>query len=108
MCDDMATGSQYELLVNSKSSSQILKDTLADWASPDIAAYKLACALGILPPENGSFEGFRDAKALFGAASPLGDVLGSTLDRLAEAGVLEFEPNRLKYRWNTKFKGFWE
>jgi hypothetical protein len=94
--------------MNRYPASQVLKETLSEWESAEVAAYKLACSLGIVPPEDGSFDGYRDAKALFGAASELGDILCQALDSLTAAGVLEFDPERIKYRWNRGFKGFWE
>ncbi len=90
--------------MNTHSKSQVLKEALADWEDADLAAYKLACALGILPPEDGSYDGFRTCKSLFWGANPLGESLGKFLDELAKNNVLKYDETQMKFKWNEDFK----
>jgi len=87
-----------------------LKAALADWVDSDIATYYLACCLGLMGPEDGSLDGFRNAKHVFWGANGLGEFLGRFLDQLVEHGVLEFDDSgtSYRYRWNPSFKGSWE
>jgi hypothetical protein len=87
-----------------------LKEALVDWVDADVATYYLACSLGLMGPEDGSFEEFRGAKHVFWSANQLGDALGRFMDTLVECGVLEFAGtgNMPAYRWNSSFKGDWE
>jgi len=82
-----------------------LKELLAEWQDFDAAAYKLACCLGILPPDDGSTSGFGATKHLFWGANVLGESLGRFLDELVKCEVLEFDDKgtNLRYRWNPKF-----
>lgn len=89
------------MLTNPK--SQILKETLADWEDPDLAAYKLACALGVFPPEDGSLNEFRNFKWMFWGANSLGDSLGGILDELAKNQVLKHDETTMKFKWNADF-----
>ena len=74
----------------------------------DVAAYYLACSLGIMGPEDGSLDKFRDAKHVFWSANPLGEALVRFLDNLVECDVLEFQSDGVHYRWNGSFIGTWE
>lgn len=87
-----------------------LKEALAGWADFDVAAYCLACCLGLMGPEDGSLAGLRSAKHVFWGANCLGESLGRFLQELVECGVLEFDDSEtnLRYRWNPSFKGSWE
>jgi hypothetical protein len=83
-----------------------LKEALGDWVDADIATYYLACCLGLMGPEDGSLDRFRDAKHVFWGANELGENLGRFLESLVACGVLE--ERDLRYRWNSAFKGTWE
>jgi hypothetical protein len=86
-----------------------LKVALADWVDADVATYYLACCLGLMGPEDGSLDGFRDAKHVFWGANELGESLGRFMDQLVACGVLEFDQQTsYRYRWNPSFKGSWE
>ena len=89
---------------------QSLKVALVDWVDSDIATYYLACCLGLMGPEDGSLEEFRDAKHVFWSANDLGDSLGGFMQELVRCGVLEFDDSEAsyRYRWNPLFKGSWE
>ncbi len=89
--------------MNTYPKSQILKETLSDWEDPDLTAYKLACALGIFPPEDGGFNEFRNFKWMFWGANPFGDSLGGILDELVRIGVLTYDESAMKYKWNPEF-----
>lgn len=83
--------------------SQLLKETLADWESIDLASYKLACSLGILPPEDGSYDGYRACKWVFNSSNPLNETLIDFLSELVNRGVLEYDNEHLGFRWNPKW-----
>lgn len=83
--------------------SQLLKETLADWESIDLASYKLACSLGILPPEDGSYDGYQEFKSVFNSPNPLNEILIDFLSELADRDVLEFDEKREAFRWNPKW-----
>jgi hypothetical protein len=83
--------------------SQILKETLDDWEDSDIAMYKLACSLGLLPPEDGSYDGFRDYKSLFFIKNDYVFQLNGILNALVHLKVLEFDEETAKYRWNPNW-----
>lgn len=87
-----------------------LKEALADWQDSDVATYYLACCLGLMGPEDGSLDCFRNAKHVFWSANQLGEALGRFMDQLVECGVLEFDDagTNTRYRWNPSFKGSWE
>jgi len=87
-----------------------LKVALAEWADADVATYYLACCLGLMGPEDGSFNGFHNAKHVFWSANRLGESLGHFMDELVACGVLEFDDSgtNCRYRWNRSFKGSWE
>src|SRR5262245_20847240 len=89
--------------MNGNQKSQILKDALTTWEDFDVATYKLACALGIFPPDQGGYDGLRTHKWFFWSANPLGETLGRFLDELAKHGVLEYDENEMKFRWNENF-----
>jgi hypothetical protein len=81
--------------------TQALKDQLADWTDFDFAAFYLSQHLGLLSPE---IEKMAGAKWVFWSANPIGDALGRILEELTELGVLEYDPEELRFRWNPEFK----
>jgi hypothetical protein len=83
-----------------------LKEALVDWVDADVAMYYLACCIGLMGPEGGSLDKFRDAKDIFWSANEIGETLWRFLDSLVACGVLE--KRELEYRWNSGFKGAWE
>jgi hypothetical protein len=89
--------------MNGNQKSQTLKDALTTWHDPDTATYRLACALGIVPPDQGDYDGFREHKWLFCSANPLGETLGRFLLELANNGVIEYDENKMKFRWSETF-----
>ena len=86
------------------STDQSLRKALANWQDFDIACYRLACALGVLPPFDGTPTDFISYKFLFWGANPLGETLCRFLDELVKCDVLEFDQEEIKYRWNPDFK----
>lgn len=84
-----------------------LKVALADWVHADVATYYLACCLGLMKPEDGTLDGFRDAKHVFCGGDEIGKTLWQFMDRLVELGILEFDDKRIMYRWSAAFKGDW-
>jgi hypothetical protein len=85
-----------------------LKVGLADWVHADVATYYLACCLGLMKPEDGTLDGFRDAKHVFCGSSDVGSARWDFMETLEKLGVLEFDEKAIKWRWNPKFKGDWE
>jgi hypothetical protein len=81
-----------------------LRERLADWQDIDVAAYELGATLGVFPENDPDFENFRDRKAIFWAANPLGDALYAMLRSLVEIGVLEHNENAMSYRWNPSYE----
>jgi hypothetical protein len=82
-----------------------LKESLAEWTDWDVAQYHLARSLGLMGP------GVRfqlEAKHVFWSENPIGRVLHETLQNLTEKGVLEFDEEEERYRWNNSFEGSWE
>src|SRR5262245_61451048 len=89
------------------SSTRVMKSTLkkqlADWTDFDAAGLHLGRCLGL-------FDGQDRAKTkhVFWSAHPVGESLVSFLDQLVSVGVLEHDPEHMRYRWNASFKGSWE
>jgi hypothetical protein len=82
-----------------------LKQSLSDWTDIDIAQYRLAVSLGLMP--DGAWHA--GAKGVFWTDNPMGNALAAILDTLTDANVLEKrdEPD-FQYRWNPDFTGSWE
>src|ERR1041385_5303157 len=85
-----------------------LKEALTDWVYADVATYYLACCLGLMPEEDGTLDGFRDAKHVFWGSSDVGTALWKLMNRLEVLGVLEFDPMHTMWRWNPSFRGDWK
>ena len=84
-----------------------LKIALADWVDGDVATFYLACSIGIMLVEDGSLDGFRDAKWVFCSGNPTGDALWAFLDKLVELHFLEFDAVGTRYRWNPAVQATW-
>jgi hypothetical protein len=86
-----------------------LKVALADWVERDIAAYYLACSLGLMGPEDGSLEGFREVKHVFCSDNHLGLALDNFMLALVTSGVLEHDDvgSNDRFKWNPSLKGGW-
>lgn len=87
-----------------------LRERLANWIDFDGAAYELGVALGIFEQEWGGGVPGRDdpwhgTKGIFWSANPLGDALDQMLRQMVKAGVLEFDVQGLRYRWNPSYVG---
>jgi len=78
---------------------ETLKFVLQNWVDADVAAYRLACILGILPPDDATLDRFNESKHMFWSADPLGETIGRFLQSLTDLGIVEFDPQRLAYRW---------
>lgn len=78
------------------------KESLKDWLDWDHAEYNLARALGIMD-ESVNF--CTDAKHIFWTDNPLGNSLHNILEGLSKAGVLEYDRENEKFRWNQSYKG---
>ena len=83
-----------------------LKEGLADWTDWDIAAYRLANALGLIS-EDVPFA--TKSKHVFWTNNSIGNGLAEILDQFVALGVIERreEPD-WQYRWNSGFRGTWE
>lgn len=82
-----------------------LKDRLAEWTDFDSAAYELGVLLGLWP-EWVDLKGpcpWGGTKHIFWTANPLGEALHDALKCLVKAGVLEFNEEETRFRWNAAF-----
>lgn len=77
-------------------------ESMSDWHDWDLAEYKLAICLGLLPPDSGTFENFTKYKYLWWSNNGLGNFLYSTLQSLVQLGILEFDEEE-RFRWNANF-----
>jgi hypothetical protein len=85
-----------------------LKELLADWTDFDVAQYYLACCLGLMVHDD-SFEFLRvKAKHVFWSQHEIGNMLYNMLSMMAQVGILEFNEEDDKYRWNKSIRGSWE
>jgi hypothetical protein len=86
--------------------SQTLRHSLTEWTDDDIASYYVAVALGVAPDPGNEWSFWGGKKWMFWATNPLGDGLYHVLKMLAESGVLEWDEDGGKFRWNPNFD--WE
>ena len=78
-----------------------LKEYLNEWTDLDVAAYLLACSLGVMNPENG-YAGY---KSIFWTTNPLADLLIEILEKLVGIKILEVRDKPdVQYRWNSSFE----
>jgi len=82
----------------------MLKNDLREWEDVDIAAFYLACNLGLM--KKGDFP--VKAKFVFHSANKIGDALYKMLHDLEGLGILERHPTEHQFRWNFQFEGPWE
>jgi len=83
-----------------------LKDELQDWVDIDFAAFKLAQCLGLMNTET-SFA--TDAKHIFASENLVGRKLyDMLLSDLVIIGVVEYDREEQRVKWNNEFKGSWE
>lgn len=73
-----------------------LKELLKERTDFDIAAYYLACCLGLIEYEE-SFAKFRETKHIYWTRNRLGDLLYQTLEKLVELEILD--KNDDGYQW---------
>lgn len=74
-----------------------LKEKLVIWTDWDLAMFEIAVNLGMVPPGE---ESWLKNKGLFWSAGPVDDMLSALLQKMVEAGYLEYreEPGQ-QYRW---------
>jgi hypothetical protein len=82
-----------------------LKDELADWADFDVAGLYVGRCLGVFAPDITSVT---QIKHVFWSAHPVGETITKFLRQLVEAGVLEYDDEHLRFRWNQAFRGSWQ
>ena len=83
-----------------------LKESLVEWTDIDWAGFQLAICLGLMPPDDNLFR--TKAKHVFWTNNPVGDALYQMMRELAGVGILEYDEEEMRYRWNPVFKGSWE
>ena len=83
-----------------------LKKLLDDWEDLDVAAYYLACCLGLMDYDK-SFAKFREVKHVFWTGNELSDFLYEMLNQLVKLNILERNDDDF-IRWNKSYKGYWE
>jgi hypothetical protein len=81
-----------------------LRILLKEWTDPDITQYYLACCLSLMEYDDG-FVNFRKSKHVFWTKDQVGSLLIAMLSVLVDSGLIEFDPNESKYRWNESFGG---
>lgn len=83
-----------------------LKDRLNDWTDIDYVQFELAVCLGLMEDD---LELFRTkAKHIFWTDNKIGRALYCMLMDLVGAGILEYDKEEARFRWNQNFKGDWE
>ena len=82
-----------------------LKEELAEWTDFDAAGLYLGRCLGIFASD---ITNIRQVKHVFWSAHPIGESIISFLRELVKAGVLEYDEENLRFRWNQEFQGSWE
>lgn len=80
--------------------SPTLRANLADWTDFDFAAYHGATALGVAPKSEHAWGG---KKWMFWSDNPMGRGLYEVLEMLTKCGVLEYDEEEVRYRWNPAF-----
>lgn len=75
-----------------------LRVLLSDWQEADVAMFHLATVLGIVEKTNIPFGG---KKHLFWSNNPVGNLLFDQLKQLVEVGILEFDDEDQRFRWNS-------
>ena len=83
-----------------------LREYLREWRDVDIVQYELACILGIIDREKYNFH--VHTKHVFWSRHELGNALFFIIRELSRAGVLEFDEEELRVRWNPRYRGSWE
>ncbi len=83
-----------------------LKEKLQDWADIDWACFELAKCLGMMDEET-KFS--TDAKHIFWSNNLVENKLFDFLLRdLVEIGILEYDNDEQRVKWNNELKGSWE
>lgn len=85
-----------------------LKEALADWADFDSAGHALMRCLGLLALDYPEPQTYTTLKHVFWSNNDVGNQLYKTLEMLTQLGILQFDEENLRYRWNSDFKGSWE
>lgn len=84
-----------------------LAEHLEEWTDIDVAAYRLAVALGLMAPpqpDAGPFD-FGGRKDLFWTDNPLGNLMFRTLEEMVTLGALDTHPNdEHLFRWNRDYQ----
>lgn len=79
------------------------RELLKNWEDFDVVEFYLGCTLGIFEYDE-KFENFRKNKHIFWTNNPLGDMLAKMLEDMAAEGILEFDREELKLKWNEKYE----
>ena len=78
-----------------------LSEALKEWTDWDVAEHKLACVLGIVDEEKGSFS--LDYKWIYWCNNRTGNTLSEILTSLIELGFLQFIEEEERVRYNEGF-----
>jgi hypothetical protein len=82
---------------------QSLKQELADWTDFDVAGLQLGRCLGVFGPD---ITAVHHVKSVFCSNDePVGGILLRLLDQLVRDGVLDYDDDEQRYRWNSSFRG---
>jgi len=82
------------------------KERLKDWQDFDLASLNLAVSLGLMKEYDKTSS--IPHKYVFWSNHPVGEMLAKMLVSLEELGILEFDEDSLKYRWDPNYRGDWD
>jgi hypothetical protein len=87
---------------------ETLKQALHDWTDSDFAGHALMRCLGLLSLDYPQSHVTTSLKHVFWSDNDVGNRLSEMLHMLAELGILDYDEENIRYRWNQDFKGSWE
>ncbi len=74
-----------------------------DWVDTDVMMYLIGCSLGIFPPPTPAGAWQRSVKAILWSSNEIEETLTLVIKRLYHNGVLLFDDEQERYRWNPAF-----
>lgn len=74
-----------------------------DWIETDIAMYFAGCCLGIFPPPDENFDGYRIVKSILWSSNETSETLEIIIKRLVRNNVLIFDEEKELFKWNQNY-----
>lgn len=75
---------------------------IKDWTDYDVAMHLLALQIGIVDEDKGSFQS--EYKWIYWSDNPYGNMLGDMLNKMIEVGVLLYDEEDQKVKYNPDFE----